>query len=198
MSLPTSIARGHPATQTPLRTLPPGAPLPVSFVAIDFETADAEPDSACAVGIARVEDGRITDRVYRLIRPPRRLISHTFVHGLGWAQLRTQPMFARIWPQIAPYLEDAGVLVAHNAGFDRSVLEACCGLARVRTPDFPWVCTVELARETWRLPSAKLPAVAAHLGIALQHHHALSDAEACAQILLAARKRRTGADPGTQ
>ncbi len=199
MSQPTTIARASAAGQAATKTLPPGALLPTTFVAIDFETADAEPDSACAIGLVRVESAVITDRVYRLIRPPRRSIPHTFVHGLAWAHLRTQPIFSRIWTEIAPFLEDAEVLVAHNAGFDRSVLHACCRQARVPPPDVPWVCTVELARETWpTLPSARLPSVALHLGIALQHHHALSDAEACAQILLAARRRRTGADPGTQ
>ncbi|MBA2321472.1 MAG: 3'-5' exonuclease [Deltaproteobacteria bacterium] len=182
----------------PYPTLPPGTPLPASFVALDFETADAGADSACAVGLVRVEDGLVTDRIYRLIRPPRREVPHAFVHGLSWGQLRKEPTFARIWPQLAPLFEDAGAIAAHNASFDSGVLLACCELAGVIAPAFPWVCTVELARETWALPSCKLPAVAAHLGIALDHHHALSDAEACARILLAVRKRRVGLDPGTQ
>jgi len=38
----------------------------------------------------------------------------------------------------------------------------------------------------WRLPSARLPAVCAHLGIPLDHHNAISDAEACARIAIAA------------
>jgi DNA polymerase III subunit epsilon len=44
----------------------------LDFAAIDFETADYERDSACAVGIVRVADGRVVRRVYHLIRPPRR------------------------------------------------------------------------------------------------------------------------------
>lgn len=184
---------------TPPATLPlVAAALPATFVAVDFETADASPDSACAIGLVRVEDGVLTDHFYRLIRPPRREIPHAFVHGLSWYQLRKELLFARLWPVLAPWFEDAGALAAHNAGFDRGVLDACCAAARVSTPRFPWLCTVELARTTWALPSYKLPAVAAHLGIALEHHHALSDAEACARILLAVRKRRVGLDPGTQ
>ena len=41
------------------------------FAAIDFETADYESDSACAVAVVTVENGEIADRFYRLIRPPR-------------------------------------------------------------------------------------------------------------------------------
>ncbi|MEK7383088.1 MAG: hypothetical protein AAB262_07355, partial [Elusimicrobiota bacterium] len=41
------------------------------FVAIDFETADTGRDSACSVGLVRVENGTIVQKVVQLIRPPR-------------------------------------------------------------------------------------------------------------------------------
>ena len=40
------------------------------FVALDFETADHGSDSACQVGLVRVEDARVVRRESRLIRPP--------------------------------------------------------------------------------------------------------------------------------
>ncbi len=177
------------------------APLPAIFVAIDFETADEQPDSACAVGAVRVEHGEITERVYKLIRPPRSRVAHAFIHGLSWSRLRSERPFAAVWPEVAPLFEGAERIVAHNARFDRSVLFACCAAAGLTPPPLAWECTVELARRTFRLPSARLPAVAEHLGIALEHHHALSDAEACARILVAARAaermRFVGVDPST-
>ena len=39
------------------------------FVAIDFETANAERCSVCSVGIVIVEDGDIVDKFYSLIQP---------------------------------------------------------------------------------------------------------------------------------
>lgn len=39
------------------------------FVAIDFETANAEPTSICAVGAVKVEGGMIADRFYCLVKP---------------------------------------------------------------------------------------------------------------------------------
>lgn len=165
----------------------PRGPPPDVFVAIDFETADDQPDSACAVGIVRVERGEIADRVYRLIRPPRRRVAHAWVHGLSWRKLKAERMFADVWPEVAPAFDGVERIVAHNAAFDRAVLEACCQRAGLPAPSAPWECTVELARRVWRLPSAKLPVVSAHLGVALDHHHALSDAEACARIFLAGR-----------
>ena len=40
-----------------------------TFTAIDFETASCDRDSACAIGLVRVEAGRVVRREYRLIRP---------------------------------------------------------------------------------------------------------------------------------
>lgn len=41
---------------------------------------------------------------------------------------------------------------------------------------------MQLSRKTWELRSNKLPSVCEYLGIELDHHHAGSDAEACALI----------------
>lgn len=160
------------------------------FVAIDFETADNQRDSACAIGIVRVEGGEIVGRAYHLIRPPRSLFTTTFVHGIRWSDVRNEPTFAQLWPQIAPWFQGIDFVAAHNAAFDRSVLRASCALAQVSEPALPYVCTVKVARQTWALKPAKLSDCARHIGFALQHHHAGSDAEACARIVMAAEADR--------
>ena len=58
-----------------------GAPKTASFAAIDFETADYGSDSACAVGVVRVEGGRIAKRYQALIRPPRSAFQFTYIHA---------------------------------------------------------------------------------------------------------------------
>jgi len=158
------------------------------FVAIDFETADHGKDSACAVALVRVEGSRIVHKTVRLIRPPRRDIVFSYIHGLTWNQLRNQPTFAEVWPEISPVLEGAEFLAAHNSGFDKAVLVACCQAAGLPVPPLPFRCTVQLARKTWNLFPTKLNHVCAHLGIPLVHHEAGSDAEACARIVMAARQ----------
>ena len=50
---------------------------PESFVALDFETADYERDSACSVALVRVEGRRIVRRQHFLIRPPRQTFVFT-------------------------------------------------------------------------------------------------------------------------
>lgn len=161
-----------------------------SFAAVDFETADYGRDSACAVGVVVVEEDRIVERYHQLIRPPREDFFFTYIHGITWDDVCDSPLFIEMWPRLRDLLDSVEFLVAHNAAFDRGVLNACCTAAAIDPPGYIFRCTVQLARRTWKLPSNRLPAVCAHLGIALNHHHALSDAEACAQIAIQGRGRQ--------
>lgn len=156
------------------------------FVAIDFETADYGADSACAVGLTVVRDNRIVDQAYRLIRPPRERVFFTPVHGLTWADICAAPSFAEVWPELAPLLDGAEHIVAHNARFDRNVLQACCLAAGLSMPQQSFLCTVQMARKMWNLRPTKLNNVCHYLAISLDHHHAGSDANACAEIAIAA------------
>ncbi len=157
-----------------------------AFVALDFETADHGPDSACAVGLVRVEAGQVVHREGLLIRPPRSRILFTGIHGISWPMVATAPTFADVWPRLVPLLDEAGFIAAHNAPFDRRVLQACCAAAGLEPPALPFVCTVQVSRKKWGLKPNNLPAVCRRLGIGLIHHNAASDAEACARIVLAA------------
>src|SRR3954470_15840229 len=82
----THVTRGDGLIMLPSR--PPRSlalpPADGTFVAIDFETADHAPDSACAVGLVRVEALRVVHRENLLIRPPRRRFLWTHVHGITW------------------------------------------------------------------------------------------------------------------
>ncbi|RBP12304.1 DNA polymerase-3 subunit epsilon [Roseiarcus fermentans] len=157
------------------------------FVAIDFETANAGADSACAVGLVKVSGGRIVDTAVHLIRPPTRQFQFTFIHGLAWRDVAECDDFGALWPTISGFLAGATFLAAHNAPFDRRVLNACCATYGLTAPTLPFHCTVRLARQTWSIRPTKLSDVCRALGIALDHHEALSDARACAAIVLAAR-----------
>ncbi|MCA8936930.1 MAG: 3'-5' exonuclease [Planctomycetes bacterium] len=163
-------------------------PVPGPFVAIDFETADHYADSACAVGLIRVEDGRITRRVRQFIRPPRDVMVFTHIHGITLDYLEDKPDFAQAWPVLTSIFDGASFIAAHNAGFDRGVLNACCESAGLAPPDIPWVCTVRQARNALGIYPANLANVCRVMGIKLNHHEALSDAEACARIVMAARR----------
>ena len=157
-----------------------------AFVAIDFETADHGPDSACAVGLVRVEGLRVVRRETLLLRPPRRRFLFSYIHGITWEMVETAPVFAEAWPRLLPILDGATFLAAHNAPFDRRVLGACCAVAGLAMPELSFLCTVQLARRRWGEKRNDLASVCHRLGIGLIHHDAGSDAEACARIVIAA------------
>jgi DNA polymerase-3 subunit epsilon len=161
-------------------------PRALRFAAIDFETADTGSDSACALAIVRVEGLRIVRTTTHLIRPPRRDIFFSYIHGITWERVADRPTFGQLWPDIRAELADVDFLAAHNAPFDRSVLYGCCAAAGVEPPPHPFQCTVRVARRLWNLSPANLPAVCRHLFIPLDHHDPTADATACAKILLAA------------
>lgn len=162
-----------------------------TFVAIDFETADYYPDSACAVGLVKVVNNQIVERQYHLIKPPRKSFIFTYLHGITWYDVHRKPTFAQIWPKLRKFLHGADFLAAHNAGFDRKVLYACGSSTGVHVPLYPFLCTVQLARKVWGIYPTNLQDVCDSLGIELNHHYALSDAEACARIIIAAEKQRS-------
>ncbi|MSS72806.1 MAG: exonuclease [Candidatus Latescibacteria bacterium] len=159
----------------------------MTFVAIDFETADRGPDSACSIALVRVEDGQIVRREAHLLRPPRRRFEFTYLHGIAWEDVADKPTFGQAWPNLTNLLDGVQFLAAHNAPFDRGVLHACCQASGLMPPPHPFRCTVQIARRTWGIHPTKLSHVCARLNLPLNHHNALSDAEACARIVLAAQ-----------
>ena len=167
------------------------------FAAIDFETANERMDSACALAVLRVWDDAIEEQAVRLIRPPTTRFTNSRVHGIGWSEVKDEPPFRQVWEEIRPLLDGVQFVAAHNASFDSAMLAACCQAAKILAPQIPFLCTVRLARDAWGITPTRLPDVCDRLGISLDHHNALSDAEACARIVLAAdlkvrRKAQTG------
>ena len=160
----------------------------MNFVAIDFETANHQPDSACAIGLVKVVGGQIVDQAACLIRPPTKQFVFTYIHGLTWKDVAQADDFGALWPRLEPLLAGATFFAAHNASFDRSVLRACCASHGLRAPSLPFRCTVQISRRAWNIRPTKLSDVCKKLEIPLNHHEALSDAMACAKIVLAAAK----------
>ena len=154
------------------------------FIAIDFETANYSKDSACSVGIILVENMKITQKVSFLIQPPEPDFCFTDIHGISAADVCNEPLFPGVWEKMRPFFSDIDFAAAHNASFDSSVLAACCGRYGIEMPEVEFRCTRNLAREHLKLESNALDSVSKHYRIKLNHHDALSDATACAKIMI--------------
>lgn len=160
----------------------------MTFTSIDFETATYHRHSACAVGIVTVEHNIITDEYYTLIQPSDNFYSYhnIRVHGITSKHTANIGAFDKFYPEIYKRLLNKTV-VAHNESFDRNVLKNCIshyGLsAKGLSLHKNWQCTVKLSRSLGFYPN-KLSDCCTRLNIPLQHHEALSDARACAQLYL--------------
>jgi DNA polymerase-3 subunit epsilon len=167
--------------------------VPLDFTAIDFETANGSAASACSVGLVKVRDGQIVDRIGWFIQPP---LGHDHfvdwnirIHGITPAMVVDAPGWVE---QLADLVEYAGddILVAHNAGFDMGVIKAACIATGITVPEYRYVCSLQLARKTYHLDSYRLPVVAMAAGFEdFSHHDAVADSEACAAIMIHAADR---------
>jgi DNA polymerase-3 subunit epsilon len=147
-------------------------------VAIDFETANEQRSSPCAIGLAWIEDGRITDVEHYYIRPIDMRFSgwNIAVHGIRPADVEDADEFPVVLSRLQDRIERATV-IAHNASFDISVMRRTCELYGLAFPCFDYICTVQVA---------KLNAVCDFLGVEFKHHDAAQDAFACGSVALAA------------
>ena len=159
-----------------------------NFVAIDFETATGDRNSACAVAIVTVEEGIIVEEYSQLIQPPSN--DYTWrniqVHGIRPNDTVNSPSFSEVYPELHKRLTGKTV-VAHNEAFDRSVMQKSMESYDIPYADLgceeEWVCTVKKYRANG-FKSAALNVLCDHFEIKLQHHDALSDARACAKLYL--------------
>ena len=168
------------------------------YVALDFETGNASPLSACALGASIFEDDLLVREQVSLIKPP------VGVRKFHWGNVRVNhitekmvadaPAFDEVWQGLAADAEGS-VIVCHNAAFDTGVLGACLAHYHLCVPECRFVCTVKVARRVWPgLDNHKLDTVSAALGIELDHHEAGSDARAAGLILQAALRETGSAD----
>ena len=168
------------------------------FIAIDFETAVYNPNSAISIGLVRYRDYQPVDTYYSLIRPPNLYIRPDFtdIHGLTVDDVKDAPDFLYLWENgIRDFLGDAP-LAAHNAAFDMGVLRAVLEWYESPVPDLRYFCTCSLARNTWPgFKSYALTALAARFNITYNAHNALDDAMTCGKLVqMSAREFNTGAD----
>jgi DNA polymerase-3 subunit epsilon len=157
------------------------------FVAIDFETANAELNSACSIGIVAVNNNEIVEKKYWLIKPSvvRFDAKNTEIHGLTAENVVDAADFSGVWPEIAPYITD-NIIVAHNAAFDMSVLKCCLEEYNIAVPDTGYVCSIAVS--DYAFPAKTVKSLAERtrlLGIEIENaHNALADAVACAELVI--------------
>jgi len=172
--------------------------VPLDFTAIDFETANSSPASACSVGLVRVRGGEVVATAGWLIQPPPGHDEfqewNVRIHGIQPQDVLSAATWVEQFDRLCAFA-GADVLVAHNAGFDLNVLRRAAEATDMSCPPYRSLCSLQVARKTYQLDSYRLPVAAAAAGFAeFSHHDALADARACAQIVIDAARRHGATD----
>jgi len=144
----------------------------------------------------KVRDGQIVDESFTLIHPPTRFDHfdgfNTWLHGINAEMVAGAPNWQQVVDWIVRYT-GSDTLVCHNAGFDVGVIRYACIADGVPWPSVDFLCTLVLARRAYRLPSYRLPFVAAQCDVDLRQHHQASDDARCAALIAVAMARKQGA-----
>jgi len=161
----------------------------MDFISIDFEIANRNTNSACSLGMVFVQNNKVVDEKYFLIKPPTNYVdpSMSKVHGLTWNDLKDAPSFDDVWNEISRFFHDDIYIIAHNAQFDMNVLKNCLLAYNLEDPVFNYVCSIPISTRACRgegIPNS-LKARTERFGITIDNHHnALSDAKAVAELVL--------------
>ena len=156
-----------------------------SFTAIDFETAQGYRWSICQVGLVRIEYGIITDEINLLVKPPENYYWDRFIdiHGITPADTAYSPTFDKIWNKIEPFIKNQNVVAHNGLAFDFPVLNKTLEYYGMQAPDYEKYCTYRIYRDN-------LASLCRNYKIPLNHHDALSDAKACAELFLIHLQKR--------
>ena len=155
------------------------------FIVFDVETPNRRNHRMSAIGITVIENGAITDNFYSLVNPETNFDwFNVQLTGISEETVSEAPTFPEVWTEIEP-LMTGGLLVAHNAVFDMTVLKKCLlDYNIIWRPYVHYLCTVQMGRRLLPGISHRLNDLCDYYGIELRHHHADSDSNACAGILL--------------
>ena len=77
-----------------------------NFIAIDFETANFQTTSICSVGMVFVENQKIINTLYSLIRPNPNYYIERFseIHGILYEDTQNAVTFDAFWAQTLPLM----------------------------------------------------------------------------------------------
>jgi len=167
-----------------------------SYVVVDVETTGGRGDQhrITEIGAVKIRNGEVVDRFQTLLNPQRAIPTGiTRLTGISADMVADAPLFADVADEFAALMQD-GIFVAHNVDFDYGFVAA--EYKRLgRAFRHPKLCTCSSMRKLYPgYKSYSLAALCENHGIELrEHHRALCDAEAAAELLLLINEKRAAA-----
>lgn len=157
-----------------------------TFVVFDLETTGTVPssDMITEIGAVKIVDGKATELFQTLVNPGRNISEFiTQLTGINDEMVKESPSFKEVLPDFYKFTYDS-ILVAHNIDFDYKFIKYH---AKSEGYFFYNACidTLSFSREILpQLPNHKLNTVATYFQIEFNHHRALADAVATAEMFL--------------
>jgi DNA polymerase-3 subunit epsilon len=163
------------------------------YVVVDVETTGGrgEHHRVTEIGAVKVRNGEIVGRFSTLLNPQRSIPPGiTRLTGITPAMVEDSPYFSDIADEFEEFMQGA-IFVAHNVEFDYGFISREYGRLG-RQFRYPRLCTCASMRKLYPgQRSYSLAALSGAYDIPLQNHHrALCDAEAAAQLLLIVNEKR--------
>lgn len=157
----------------------------MDFVAIDLETANSDRSSICALGMVKVKDNEIVETYYTLINPETYFDGfNVMIHGIEEKDVVDSPTFENIYNDITSFTNGYN-LVAHSTRFDMYAIADC--MIKYNLPIWTnnYFCSQRISQELRKgLASYRLNDLVFQFGLtSFDHHHALEDAKASANII---------------
>ncbi len=151
----------------------------------DVETPNRQNNRICSIGITRIENNNIVFTESFLVNPECCFDDFNIrIHGIRPENVKSAPAFSKLWEKIKGFFFD-GVVVAHNASFDLSVLRKTLSFYEIYEDKLQYIDTYALTKCTYKnLANYKLDTICDYLNIDLNHHDSGSDSFACAKIIL--------------
>lgn len=160
----------------------------MDFITLDFETATSQRDSPCEIGLTFVNGGQIVDTKSWLIKPMYDEFDYfnILIHGIRPEDVADKLEFNELWTEIKPLIENK-FIIAHNAGFDISVLRRTLEAYKLPFPTLNYSCSYIFSKKVWQgLPAYDLKTLCKINNIDLKHHRAGADSKATAELTLKA------------
>lgn len=161
-------------------------------IIFDTETTGLDPrvERIIEIGAVELENRFPTGRTFHhYVNPDGRKVDPAAlaVHGISDQSLVGKPLFSAIAEAFLDFVGDAK-LVAHNAGFDKSFLNAELGrMNREPVPDDSFIDTLAIARRRHPMGPNSLDALCKRYGVSNAHrtkHGALLDSELLAEVYI--------------
>lgn len=158
-----------------------------TFVVFDLETTGFSNvnDKIIEIGAVKIRSGEIIDKFSYFVNPKINIpYKITELTGIATDMVKDAETIEEVLPRFMDFCKGT-ILVAHNAAFDTSFIRKNCKDLNIDY-EFPVMDTIPLAKYLFpELSKYKLNIIAKHLGVSLENHHrAVDDAKATADILL--------------